>query len=570
MMDGSDRSTQTPTPKSILVVRASPTPHATPAVSPGPSPRTRHASHGSSQTPSTTMDKKGLPPKIPRHMLDTSYERFERAFSQLILLEADMRNSIDSDEAIGRGSLNCRGVRCKSASRTGRIDRIVAPLRPHSAAPVAAVESAPNNHQLRTGARESVWSIRRASATSRRKTKSEEDSIASHVASESMNSAVASIQPDNFHDRQYDSAAATSLQIRCLIIERSSLVFQYRSQWCETLSEHAALLQQLKAQSDDTRNSWRVLCIQRNYRMHACRTQYTHIVNVLKRIQRCGRGFLLRKAFLRFGIQVRGSRLMLAAAEGYRARLRIAREYGPRVVALRRWLAAIKIQTALRGSHARATYWIARRRNRAAVKIQHVVRGMLERRRQERREKEFHNTVSTLQRTNDLAEVRLVENVLRQQWIAWEYSARVALMDLAVKHTTAHARVAVATRRLHAPYAPASQVAVGLLAPSAVGRADDRWTPRAMTLFTAHLAPTNHRPQSSAARRRQAALSAHSATSRKSRDMLGLLLVESSEAVARCDVLWGQFMFVNFAMDQCLELERMRLLRSASRSSVTF
>jgi hypothetical protein len=152
-----------------------------------------------------------------------------------------------------------------------------------------------------------------------------------------------------------------------------------------------------------------------------------------------------------------------------------------------------------------------------------------------------------------------VENVFRQQLCVWETTSRIAMMDLIVKQTTAHARVAVATRRMHAPYAPALQVAVGLLSPSTVGLADDHWTPRVSSLFCAHLPPTVQRPQSSASRRRQVALSAHSMTSKTARDRLQLLLVESSEAVARCDVLWAHQTVMNFTVERWIEMELLRL-----------
>jgi hypothetical protein len=220
------------------------------------------------------------------------------------------------------------------------------------------------------------------------------------------------------------------LLLKCLRVERSALLFKYRSLWIEALKEHQRLLDiDLKTVAHEHRRPIAALIISRTYRMFTARKHYHRVGVALRLVQRISRGHQGREVFLRLRWALHLAHLGQRVGRAYAARLDIGYNFRDEIRWRRETAAATKIQSVYRMSYARDNYFAAKVEKKSAIKCQRAVRKWLQVHIRHKQRLASEAAAEQLQLRTDMCEVRSCETAERVLLYYDENVARASLLQ---------------------------------------------------------------------------------------------------------------------------------------------
>jgi hypothetical protein len=220
------------------------------------------------------------------------------------------------------------------------------------------------------------------------------------------------------------------LMLKYLRIERSALLFKYRTTWVETLEEHRKVLQAIvKPLFVQLRRPIAALILCRSFRMHMARKSYVSAREAVRLIQRVSRGATGRAACLRIAAVKLLACLVQRLGRGFIDRAQLASDFRSELAFSRSTAAATVIQAKFRMCSSRDKYLEIKVRKKCAVKIQRAVRRWLEVLFRMKRRLAAEEAEKLLQSRMTMSQARSCEAAERALIVCEEGDARDALLD---------------------------------------------------------------------------------------------------------------------------------------------
>ena len=397
-------------------------------------------------------------------------ERLVAAFRHVADHEQALRSSIEFDETAARSTFLCVSARTQSAGnrrptplplkyvarRTGECSHDVALPRAAVPSPMLGLQSDsddfwdpecsastspptadeiglhPAHKDNQDTSQLSTTQMRRQLASARRSRKSGLPS--------SSELSVQTAQAASNTSSQLEA----HLLLKCLRVERSSLLFKYRSLWIEALDSHQqGLVVDIRPQWVIERRPIAAVILSRNMKMFNCREHFRTLRSALLRIQRVCWGHVGRRSVWQLASQRKLASVVQCLGRGYLGRSLLARCFASQLCEIRRDQSATIIQAKFRMCSARDKFLTLKVRCRCVVKIQRVTRAWLVRLRQRLLHDESARAERVLQCRMHMSDARSCEAAERVMIACEEADVRETLLGSICLLAAAFARLSL-------------------------------------------------------------------------------------------------------------------------------